>query len=171
MSHDNTIDTTPAFDPPVFAATLNPHRSLGPRGFMAVMAVISLISFTAGYVFYRIGAWPVMGFCGLDVLLMYVAFRLNYRSARAFEEIEVRRHEILVRKVSARGRSVEYRFNPAWVRLDISRTKEEGVTRIVLYNRGRGVPVADFLNPDDRTSFADALAAAIAAARSGAAFG
>jgi uncharacterized membrane protein len=130
------------------------------------MTLIAGFSFTAGYVFYRIGAWPVMGFCGLDVLLMLGAFRLNYRSARAYEEIEVRRHEILVRKVSARGRAVEYRFNPDWVRLEIARAQDEGVTRILLVSRGRGLPVADFLNPDDRTSFADAFRAAISGVRS-----
>jgi uncharacterized membrane protein len=97
---------------------------------------------------------------------MLGAFRLNYRSARAYEEIEVRRHEILVRKVSARGRAVEYRFNPDWVRLEIARDQDEGVTRILLVSRGRGLPVADFLNPDDRTSFADAFRAAISGVRS-----
>ncbi len=167
MSDDNRQDATDPFDRPVFAATLNPHRSLGPRGFTALMLIVSAVSFTAGYVFYRIGAWPVMGFCGLDVLAVYVAFRLNYRAARVFEEIEVRRHEILIRKVSARGRALEYRFNPDWVRLEIERTEDEGVTRIVLYSRGRGVPVADFLNPDDRTTFATAFRAAISAARAG----
>jgi uncharacterized membrane protein len=131
------------------------------------MTVVALISFGAGYMFYRIGAWPVMGFCGLDVLLIYGAFRLNYRAARAYEEIEVRRHEILVRKVSARGRAIDYRFNPDWVRLEIERSEDEGVNRIVLFSRHQGLPVADFLNPDDRTTFADAFRAAIATARRG----
>jgi uncharacterized membrane protein len=165
MSKDNPEFTTLALDAPIFSATLSPYRSLGPRGFAALMAVVSLISFTAGYVFYRIGAWPVMGFCGLDVLLVYGAFRLNYRAARAYEEIEVRRHVIHVRKVSARGRAVEYQFNPVWVRLEIERIEDEGVTRIVLYSRGEGLPLADFLNPDDRTSFAEAFRAAISMAR------
>jgi uncharacterized membrane protein len=165
MTDDNPEDATHALDAPLFAATLVPHRSLGRRGFIAVMALVSLVSFTAGYVFYRIGAWPVMGFCGLDVLLIYGAFRLNYRAARAYEEIEVRRHEILLRKVSARGREVEFRFNPDWVRLEVARSEDEGVTRINLVSRGRGVPIADFLNPDDRTTFAKAFSAALTEAR------
>jgi uncharacterized membrane protein len=165
MNDDNREDIAMAEERPVFAATLSPHRSLGPRGFAAVMTVVCAISFTAGYVFYRIGAWPVMGFCGLDVLIVYVAFRVNYRAARAYEEVEVRPHDIRIRKVSARGRVLEYRFNPDWVRLEIERSEDEGVTRIVLFSHGRGIRVADFLNPEDRTSFADAFRAAIAAAR------
>lgn len=164
---DDNDDAAAANDRPVFAATLHPHRSLGPRGFAAVMAGVALVSFTAGFVFYRIGAWPVMGFCGLDVLLIYGAFRLNYRAARAYEEIEVLRHEIVIRKISPRGRTLEFRFNPDWVRLDIARTEDEGVTRIILTSRGKSISVADFLNPEDRTTFATAFKAAVAAVRIG----
>eukprot|EP01037_Dinobryon_pediforme_P029091 gene29091-32610_t len=162
-----TDDNRPDADPPVFSALLTPHRSLGRRGFIAVMAFVSIVSFTAGYVFYRIGAWPVVGFCGLDVLLIFGAFRLNYRAARAYEIVEVRPHEVLVRKVSVHGRVTEFRFNPVWLQLEVSREEDEGVTRITLRSHGRSLAIADFLNPDDRTSFAEAFTAAIAAARRG----
>lgn len=167
MLENNLERTILEPDAPLFVATLTPYRSLGPRGFYAVMGFVSAVSFVAGLVFYRLGAWPVVGFCGLDVLLIYGAFRLNYRAARAFEVVEVRPHEILIRKVSARGRSMEYRFNPVWTRLEIVRDDEEGVTGIILYSRGKGLPVGDFLNPDDRTTFADALRGALGAARAG----
>jgi len=165
MNQDNPENATDALDLPIFAATLSPYRSLTPRGFLIVMAIVSVISFAAGYAFYRIGAWPVVGFCGLDVLAVYAAFRINYRAARAFEVIEVRPHAIVVRKVSARGRATEFRFNPNWVRLELTRSEDEGVIRICLFSRGQGVPVGDFLNPEDRTSFATAFMAAIGAAR------
>ena len=65
-----------------FRVVLTPHRSLGPKGFLALMLAFGAISFATGIVFYIAGAWPVVGFLGLDVLLVYVAFRLNYRSGR-----------------------------------------------------------------------------------------
>ena len=68
---------------------LTPHRSLGPTGFLILMAVLGGVSFAAGIVFLLVGAWPVFGFFGLDVLLIYCAFRLNYRAARAYEEVTV----------------------------------------------------------------------------------
>ena len=43
------------------------------------MVAIGAVSFVAGVVFLLMGAWPVFGFFGLDVLLLYWAFRLNYR--------------------------------------------------------------------------------------------
>lgn len=152
---------------PIFSALLTPHRSLGPSGFTVVMLVTGGVSFVAGIAFWAIGAWPVVGFLGIDVLLVWLAFRWNYKSARAFEEVRVSRTEIVIRKVSPYGRTQEYRFNPFWVRLSISREEDEGVTRISLFSRGRKVDIGGFLNPDDRTSFAGAFQAALARAKMG----
>ena len=56
-----------------FIAELRPYRSLGPRGFLVLMTFISLVAFVAGIIFMRAGAWPVLGFFGLDVVLIYIA--------------------------------------------------------------------------------------------------
>ncbi len=60
---------------PPFRAVLTPHRSLGPKGFLILMTALSVVSFIAGMAFYLSGAWPVLGFFGLDVVLVYVAFK------------------------------------------------------------------------------------------------
>ena len=87
MDADDTL-STPAGH---FRAFLLPHRSLGRKGFIILMGVISAISFLTGLAFYMLGAWPVMGFFCLDVLLIYGAFRLNYRAARLYELVELTR--------------------------------------------------------------------------------
>ena len=73
----------------LFSALLTPHRSLNRTGFLLVMAFLSVISFAAGIAFLLMGAWPVLGFFGLDVLAIYWAFRINFRRARACEEVLV----------------------------------------------------------------------------------
>jgi len=151
----------------IFSATLHPHRSLGRRGFLALMAVIGGAFFATGIFFWTLGAWPVLGFVGLDILAIWLAFRLNYRAARAFEEVEVSRTEIIVRKVAASGRAQELRFNPAWVRLDVEEDDDGRVTRVALRIRDDRVPVGGFLNPEDRKSFARAFRAALATAARG----
>src|SRR6185369_17089775 len=90
-------------EPTLFSAILTPHRSLSATGFVIVMALVGGMSFFAGMAFLLMGAWPVFGFFGLDVLLVYLAFRANYRAATAFEEISVTTGELRVRKVSHRG--------------------------------------------------------------------
>jgi uncharacterized membrane protein len=113
------------------------------------------------------GAWPVFGFLGLDVLLIYWAFRLNYRAARVYEEVIVTPSELKVRKVTARGRIAEWTFNPLWVSLDRQEHAEYGIERLFLVSRGRRLPVAGFLGPDEKADFASALAAALGEAKRG----
>ena len=95
-----------------FAAILTPYRSLGPRGFLVLMGLIGLVSFIAGLAFYSIGAWPVMGFFGLDALLVYGAFKLNYRDARKFEVVDLKGDCLTVRRVSPSGHSCQIHCPP-----------------------------------------------------------
>ena len=153
------------FDDVIFSATLRPHRSLGRRGFLALMSVVAVLWFVTGLYFWSLGAWMVLGFVGLDFLAIWIAFRLNYRAGRAYEEVEVSRAALLIRKVAPSGRFQELRFNPLWVRLEVQQVEDEGVTRIVVRTRGESVAIGAFLNPPDRESFARAFGAALAEAR------
>jgi len=150
---------------PIFSATLTPHRSLPPAGFLALMLAVGAAWFGTGVAFLIAGAWPVLGFFGLDFVLLWLAFHLNYRAGRAFEEVRLSREALVIRKVGPGGRASEVRFNPYWVRLEIAEEADEGVLRIDVCSREARVPVGAFLNPADRTSFARALRAALAEAR------
>ncbi len=108
-------------DAPIFRALLMPHRSLGRAGFYALMATLLVGWAVTGVVFLSRGAWPVFGFFGLDVLLVYVAFRMNYRAARAREEVSVSRTALDIRKTAPSGRTEDHRFNPFWARFDVAR--------------------------------------------------
>ncbi|MBC2861573.1 DUF2244 domain-containing protein [Stappia sp. 28M-7] len=154
-------------DRPFFAALLTPYRSLGPEGFRILMLVVCAICLSAGLLFLSLGAWPVFGFLGLDILLIFFAFRWNYRAARAYEEVQVSRTEIRIRKVLASGREQLYSCNPFWARLHVREEEDEGVVRITLTARDMSVDIGGFLNPEDRTSFAGALRQAVALAQAG----
>src|SRR5262249_62032720 len=132
-----TSDNDCSDEPTIFSATITPHRSLGNVGFLVLMLVIGGVSFAAGVAFLMLGAWPVFGFFGLDVLLIYWAFRVNYRAALAYEEVTVTHSELLVRKVSHRGKIAEWSFNPLWVRLDRDIHEEFGLQQLFLVSRGR----------------------------------
>jgi uncharacterized membrane protein len=154
-------------DQPFFSAVLTPYRSLSPRGFMILMLCIGMVSFLSGMMFLSIGAWPVFGFFGLDAFLIWLAFRMNYASARAYEEVSISAHELVIRKVGPGKRHQEFRFNPFWVRLSVTKLEDEGVTKLSLRSRGEHVDLGNFLNPEDRTSFAGAMANALATAKAG----
>ena len=166
MTAGNDFDPEPA-QPELFSALLTPHRSLNRTGFLVLMAFVSVVSFAAGLAFLLMGAWPVLGFFGLDVLAIYWAFRINFRRARATEEIRVTPSELRVRRVSHRGHVVEWVLNPLWVQLDQKAHAEFGIEKLYLVSKGRRVSIASFLGPDEKASFAKALTAALQAARRG----
>jgi len=160
-------DNATSDEPTLFSAVLTPHRSLGRTGFIVLMGLIGGISFVAGLVFFIAGAWPVMGFFGLDVLLIYIAFKVSYRTAAAYEQVTMTPSTLTVRKVSHRGRVAEWTLNPVWVRLQREANDEFGIERLFLVSHGRRLPVATFLGPAEKASFADALSAALGEARRG----
>jgi uncharacterized membrane protein len=154
-------------EPTLFSAVLTPHRSLGRTGFLVLMCLIGGISFVAGLVFFIAGAWPVMGFFGLDVLLVYIAFKVSYRSAAAYEQVTMTPSTLTVRKVSPRGKVAVWTLNPVWVRLQREGHEEFGIERLFLVSHGRRLPVATFLGPQEKANFASALSAALGEARRG----
>ena len=167
MSDDNNSGTQACVDPKIFSAVITPHRSLGSKGFLIFMLCLGCLSFIAGIIFVSLGAWPVFGFFGLDVLLVYLAFRANYRTARAYEEVTVTASELTVRKVNHRGLVRQWTLNPLWVRLERIFHEEFGIERLFLVFRGRRLVIARFLSPAEKASFARALTSALGEARRG----
>lgn len=135
--------------------------------FHVLLAALGATGFVASVPFILMGAWPVAGFMGLDVLAVYIAFKASFRSARAYEDVSLTVLELLVAKVSARGQRAEWRFNPSWVRLRRKEHEEFGLLRVDVVSRGRALEVASFLGPDQKADFADRLGRALAEAKAG----
>jgi uncharacterized membrane protein len=151
----------------VFKARLTPYRSLGRRGHMILFGFIFGVTAIISVPFYILGALPIVGFFGLDALLLWLAFRVSNARARAYEEIIVTHIELLFRRMSWRGRLSEWRFNPLWVKLAREDHEEYGTQRIALVEGQRSVEMGAFLGPHEKADFAGALKSALAEARRG----
>ena len=167
MTAQNPPGNDPSPEPTLFSAIITPHRSLSAKGFVAVMALVGGMSFAGGLFFFLLGAWPVVGFLGLDVLLVYWAFKANYRAAAAHEEVTVTPSELRVRRVSHRGKVAEWTLNPLWTQLVRDVHEDFGLQHLYLVSRGRKLPIAGFLSPPERESFAAALSSALGEAKRG----
>ena len=154
-------------DEPILQTRITPHRSLDARGFRLLLALFAGCCVVSSVPFVVLGAWPVAGFLGLDIVLLYGAFRLSYRAARGYEDVLVTPVELSVARVSAAGRRREWRFSPGFVRLERQEMEEYGVTRLDLVSRGRRLEVAAALGPQARADFARDLSGALAQARRG----
>ena len=144
---------------------LRPHRSLSPRGFVILMTAIGAISFTAGLAFFLAGAWPVVGFLGLDVLLIYVAFRINYRQARMYETLHLTSRSLTVRRVDPRGGETRWRFEPTWLQVLLDEPPGHG-SPLTLRSHGKSLSIGGFLTAEERRDLANALRTALGEARS-----
>jgi uncharacterized membrane protein len=147
--------------PPFFERMLLPHRSLRSRNFHLLMGLLGLISVAAGIGFVAIGAWPVIGFFGLDVALVYLAFRLNYRSARQSETIRLAGDVLTIERISVRGARRLWRFQPFWVRVILEERSDES-NRLLVASHGRSLVIGDFVPPVARRELALAIRAALA---------
>jgi uncharacterized membrane protein len=149
---------------PPFRVVLTPYRSLPPQGFVLLMVAVGLVSFVAGLVFLLMGAWPVFGFFGLDVLIIYVAFKLNYRSGRLYETVEIDGARMTLMRFHPSGEAERFDFNPLWARLRLT-VGVDGRTGLAIASHGRELPFAAFLTDDERRDLATALDRALADVR------
>ncbi len=145
---------------PVFERVLLPHRSLPPRGFHLLMLFLGLVSLAFGIGFVAIGAWPVFGFFGLDVALVYVAFRLNYRSARRSETLRLSGDAFTVDRISVRGERRVWRFQPFWLRVILEERPDES-NRLFVGSHGRSLAIGDFLGSPARRELAATIREAL----------
>jgi uncharacterized membrane protein len=150
---------------PLFTASLTPNRPLTPRGLRIVVAVTAALAAIPGLVFLAMGAWPVVGLMGLDVLALWWALSAAARRATASEEVTLWPDRLEIRRIAEGGRVWQTRFDPFSVRLVVDRDAAKRVHRVGLRSRDRSVEIARFLGADDKASFARALDVALYRAR------
>lgn len=164
----------------IFEFVLRPHTALSRRGFFWLMAFVMTVSFGTGIFFSLQGAWPVLGFFGLEVILLYAAFRWSYFVAQRFELVKMDSDRVLVEQVSPRGARQTWTCNPHWLRINLvqapgasSRREEDEdfgfpeMNQLIFTSHGQQVVVGGFLSPLERQELYDALTQALNRVRYG----
>src|SRR6185436_8808239 len=142
-----------------FSTLLRPHRSLSPIGFKWLIRVLLLANLLVALPMYFLGAWPVAGFCGLDVALIWYLFHRNYLDARRSETLTLTDRELVVERIAPDGEREEHRLDAYWLRIELG-------NRLVLTSRGNRAVVGRFLGAPERQRVASELQAALIALRS-----
>lgn len=141
--------------------SLHPSQSLSRVGFIILMSAVTAVSFVAGAFFWAIGAWPVFGFFGLDVLLIYGAFQLNFRAARRREIVEINHDMVQITRIASNGQSVREEIQAYWSRIVLQKGK------LWLTNRGRIYEIGYFLGEEEKEQVREILAEALDTYRKG----
>jgi uncharacterized membrane protein len=157
--------THPTQATPLFAATLTPYRSLSQQGLRNVVLLTSCLAAIPGLVFFSMGAWPIVGFLGLDVLAVYWALTRSMKDGKRREEVTLWPDELEIRRFSPQGKDSRETFNPFFVRLIVDRDDEDRTTALHLKSREKFIEIGSFLNPDDKASFAKVFGDALRRAR------
>lgn len=169
MTADQAQLAEPA-PPLLMDAVLTPNRSLPRAGFAVLMAGVVAVSFTAGVIFIRMGAWPVTGFFGLDLALIWLAFRFSYRDGRTVETVRLSPERLQVTRRRPQGHVQRWTLAPLWTEVRHLRPGRHDA-QVVLTSRGRALVLGGFLAPEERDAFAARLAQALAQAKLGLAQG
>jgi uncharacterized membrane protein len=142
-----------------FATSLVPHRSLSPEGFRWLIRGAIAANLLIGLPMLLLGAWPVLGFMGLDVWLLWFLFKRSYLDARRSETLLLTDRELIVDRVAPDGEREQHRLDAYWLRIELLGKDSE---RLVLVSRGNRVVIGRFLAPVERRKVAEQLKAALA---------
>jgi uncharacterized membrane protein len=156
------VEHAPATQGPlVMDAVLTPHRSLGARAFLQVMLAFAGLNALIALYFAYHGAWPVLFFLVLDVALLYVAFRINYRDGKLVERVKLDHGVLHVSREPVKGAPAHWVVHPHWARV-IPAARS---VRVVA--GGRALEFGAFLSPGERRAFSAALREALLRAAKG----
>ena len=144
----------------IFEAVIVPHRSLSPRGLRLLLGGIALICAINAAVFIRIGAWPVGGFTGLELLLAALLLRLNAVSGRASELVRLHADALRIVRTDPQGRRAERVLSPAWLTVTLEE-RPGRVPGLWLGTRGEREEVAKALGETEKRDLARALEEAL----------
>jgi uncharacterized membrane protein len=153
------MSETPS-DKLIFATTVAPYRSLPPRRLTWIMLGLAAFGFCSSIGFILAGAWPVTGFFGLDIGLLYLAFRLSYRSARQRENLRLTQQTLDIERIGIHGERQHWELEPTWLRVTVDENAR-GRGRLLLSSHGKTVGLGAFLNAEERRRLADDLKAAL----------
>ena len=144
--------------------TLWPYRSLSLRGFQILIAVLASLMTVIGLGFYLLGAWPVIGFLGLEILVVWYAFKWNYRSGQLVETVAITPQQVDVTRTDWRGRETTVRLSGAWIKAELD-VKEKRRERLYLRQHAHKLEIGAFMPPSEKLSLANALNAALSRLR------
>jgi uncharacterized membrane protein len=141
-------------------AEIRPNRSLSERGFIILIAIVTVANCASAAVFLALGATFVPIFLGFDVLAVIVAFLVSFHAARRIERVQVTSSEVRVIYETPKASQLVWESPTAFTRVYVERDEERTVA-LKLALSGREAEIAAALSPGERADFAKALERAI----------
>jgi uncharacterized membrane protein len=143
---------------------LRPSPPMSPRVLLRILAAVAAVNFAFALFFLLHGAWPMLPFMGLDIVLLGWAFRASTIAARREERVTLTPSELSVARRFPRKPVRQWTFNPYWVRVEMDDPPEHA-SQLTLWSHGKFLAIGQFLAPEERAKFAKNLKSALRNAR------
>lgn len=127
---------------------------------MLVMSFFGGLSLIISAFFWSIGAWPVLGFLGLDLAALYWAFRVVERRSHTREYVRLDTRDLIIRHEPPRGPVREARLEPVFARVDLEHSGK-GDNRLYLGQGQSRYEIGHFLCAGEREDLADQIRSAL----------
>jgi uncharacterized membrane protein len=144
----------------VFEAELRPYHSLSRRGLTLVLGFLGIVSLSVTTMFYFLGAWPVAGFNGCEMLLAAALLRAHMRSRRAREVLLLTAQDLRILRYNENGARTEHALPAAWLNI-ILEERPGRVPALYAATHGRREEVARVLGEPEKRDLAAALTTAL----------
>ena len=144
----------------LYEISLYPYRSLNKTGFFILMFSLGLISFVAGIIFMLKGAWPVFGFFGLDVLLVYIFFKINFRSGKKKEILILTKNQLIIEFYNSKKISKTYYLDAHWLQIRLSKLKNE-MSKLKISSKNKSIIIGSFLRYQEKIDVVKSLKKAL----------
>ena len=133
----------------LYEITLYPYRSLNKLGFFILMFVLAFISFVAGIIFMLKGAWPVFGFFGLDVLLVYIFFKINFKSGKKKEVITLTKNKLIIKIYNSEKTFKTFKLDSNWLKINLIKLKNH-TSKLQISSKNKSIIIGSFLRHQEK---------------------
>lgn len=139
-----------------FEAELVPYRSLSPRGLAILLSFLGVVSLGVTTMFWYLGAWPIAGFNGGEMILAAVLLRAHIRSRRAREVLLLTEQTLRILRFDEDGNRDEVSLPAAWLNV-VLEERPGRVPSLLVSSHRKHQEVAKMLGDADKRDLAAAL--------------
>ncbi|MDO9151400.1 MAG: DUF2244 domain-containing protein [Methylotenera sp.] len=133
-----------------------PNNSLSPTGFVWLFVGVFTITSTITVGFVLAGAWLVLPFAGLEILVLAYVLMNAYLHYGDYESISLINDDVVVEQYSYKSFK-KYTFQRYWVRVTLRETLD-GTVAIFIGSHGKEIEFGSrYINKEERESIAKQL--------------
>ena len=144
--------------------SLSPNVSSRITTIRWILTLFGATCVALGVIFAVLGAQPVLGFMGVEIILLGAAYRFSIRNTRMAEQLTLSSRHLIFRRIDRNGNISITNFEPHWLKVELFKVK--GFSKhVIIASKGRARKVGAFLDPKEQLKLSNTLEQALTTLR------